>query len=110
MKLLFDQNLSPRLVSQLADIFVGSSHVFLLGLDQADDVEVWSYARDNGFVIVTKDADFGEISTLRGFPPLVVWLRIGNCTTNRINELLRLNKENIERMEQEPTIGIVSLF
>jgi len=110
MKLLFDQNLSLRLVKRLADVFPGSSHVFLLGLDQAEDVEVWSYARDNGFAIVTKDADFGEISTLRGFPPQVVWLRVGNCTTNRIEELLRSNRENIERMEQEPTIGIVSLF
>lgn len=110
MRLLFDQNLSPRLVNGLADVFPGSSHVFLLGIDQAEDVEVWNYARDNGFVIVTKDADFGEISTLRGFPPQVVWLRIGNCTTNRIEELLRSNQKNIERMEQEPAIGIVSLF
>ncbi|MBV9868878.1 MAG: DUF5615 family PIN-like protein [Abitibacteriaceae bacterium] len=110
MKLLFDQNLSPRLTKRLASVFPGSSHVFLLGLDQAADAEVWSYARDNGFVIVTKDADFGELSTLRGFPPQVVWLRVGNCTTQRIEELLRLNQESIERMEQECSIGIISLF
>ena len=110
MKLLFDQNLSPRLVNTLDDIFPESSHVFLLGLDHAEDVEVWSYARDRGFAIVTKDADFGELSTLRGFPPHVVWLRIGNCTTQKIEELLRSNHEKIERMVHEPAIGIVSLF
>jgi len=110
VKLLFDQNLSPRLVSRLADAFPGSSHVFLLGLDRAEDAEVWTYARDNDFAIVTKDADFSEMSTLRGFPPKVVWLRIGNCTTKRIEELLRSNKAAIERMAQEPAIGIVSLF
>ncbi len=110
MKFLFDQNLSPRLVNSLADLFPGSSHVFLLGLDHADDADIWNYARANGFTIVTKDADFGEISTLRGFPPRVVWLRIGNCTANRIEELLRANQDNIERMAQEPTISILSLF
>jgi predicted nuclease of predicted toxin-antitoxin system len=110
MKLLFDQNLSPHLVNRLADIFPGSSHVFLLGFDRAADVEVWRFARDNGYVIVTKDADFGEMSTLHGFPPQVVWLRTGNCTTRKIEDLLRSNRDSIQRMEQESTIGIVSLF
>jgi predicted nuclease of predicted toxin-antitoxin system len=78
VKLLFDQNLSPRLANRLADIFPGSSHVFLPGLGQAEDTEVWRYARDKGFVIVTKDADFGERSTLHGFPPQLAWYR---CST-----------------------------
>lgn len=110
MKLLFDQNLSPRIVNRLADIFPDSSHVFLLSLHQAEDVEVWNYARDNNFVIVTKDADFGELGTLRGFPPQVIWLRVGNCTTQKIEELLRSNRDTIERLEHDSTIGIVSLF
>lgn len=110
MKLLFDQNLSPRLVQRLADVFPDSSHVFFLGLDQADDREVWEYAREHHFAIVSKDADFGEISTLRGVPPQVVWLRVGNCTTNSVEDLLRANHKRIERMEREPTIGILSLF
>ncbi|HLJ54001.1 MAG TPA: DUF5615 family PIN-like protein [Chthonomonadaceae bacterium] len=110
MKLLFDQNLSPRLVTRLTDAFPGSAHVHDLGLDAAEDVDVWRYARDNGYVIVTKDSDFGDMSTLRGFPPHVVWLRTGNCTTRRIEELLRANKNSIERMNDEANIGIVSLF
>jgi predicted nuclease of predicted toxin-antitoxin system len=66
MKLLFDQNLSPRLVTRLADLFPDSDHVYPLGLDQALDIEVWNYARDNDFILVSKDADFGEMSLLHG--------------------------------------------
>jgi predicted nuclease of predicted toxin-antitoxin system len=84
MKLLFDQNLPPRLVTSLADLFPDSNHVYLLGLDQVLDIEVWSYARDNGFILVSKDADFSELSLLHGNPPKLIWLRLGNCTTTQI--------------------------
>ena len=110
MKLLFDQNLSPRLVTRLADLFPDSSHVSLLGLGRADDVIVWEYARANGFLLVTKDADFGELSTLRGFPPKVIWLRLGNCTTAQIERLLRLHFEAVRRLTESDNIGILSLL
>jgi len=48
MKLLFDQNVSPSLVKRLADLFPESSHVFWIGLDQAEDNTVWRYAQANG--------------------------------------------------------------
>lgn len=64
MKLLFDQNLSPRLVNRLTTDYPHSAHVSTLGLDQALDIDVWIYARDNGFTIVTKDADFSDMSVL----------------------------------------------
>ncbi len=44
MKLLFDQNLSPKLVNRLADLFPGSIHVLSVGLDCADDDRIWEYA------------------------------------------------------------------
>lgn len=88
MKLLFDQNLTPRLANRLSDIFPGSSHVFWLNLDRAADTVIWEYARAEGFLLVTKDADFSEMSTLFGFPPKVIWLRLGNCTANQIESLL----------------------
>lgn len=53
MKLLFDQNLSPFLASRLADIFPESAHVLDVGLDRADDVAVWNYARANSYIIVS---------------------------------------------------------
>jgi predicted nuclease of predicted toxin-antitoxin system len=64
MKLLFDHNLSPRLVERLANIYPNSQHVFLLGLDQADDRILWEYARQGEFIVVTRDADFNELSIL----------------------------------------------
>lgn len=110
MKLLFDQNLSPCLVARLADLFPGSDHVYPLGLDQVLDVEVWDYAKDNSFIMVSKDADFSELSLLHGYPPKLIWLRLGNCTTTQIEKLLRSNYEAIEQMSQDVTVGILSLF
>lgn len=81
MRLLFDQNLSFRLVEQVAEAFPGSSQVRLLGLDQASDRTLWQYARDNDYVLVTKDSDFHELCVLHGPPPKVVWLKIGNAST-----------------------------
>ena len=110
MKLLFDQNLSPRLVTALADFFPDSNHVAPLGLGSANDRAVWNYAAQNNFTIVTKDADFNEISLLLGFPPKIVWLRRGNCTTNDIETLIRTNAAAIQNLENDATVGILTLY
>jgi predicted nuclease of predicted toxin-antitoxin system len=89
MKLLFDQNLSPRLVRRLADIYAGSVHVREIGLTDADDSTIWDYAELNGFAIVSKDSDFQQRSLLYGSPPKFVWLRVGNCPLKTVEELLR---------------------
>ena len=109
MRLLFDNNLSPRLVGYLADLFPASSHVALVGLERSSDDMVWEYARDGGFVIVTKDTDFGDLSALRGFPPKVVWIRVGNCPTARITYLLRTRYAEIVAFATDPTGGILIL-
>lgn len=110
MKLLFDQNLSPRLVGWLADLFPESAHVFDLGLDTASDEDLWSYARDHDFLIVSKDVDFSDLSLLRGFPPKVIWLHIGNCTTAQIESALRSHYDDIDQMNSDPSVGILSLL
>jgi hypothetical protein len=69
MKLLFDQNLSHRLVQALDDLFPGSLHVRLLGMAQADDLEIWEYAKALNLVIVTQDSDYSDWNKLRGAPP-----------------------------------------
>lgn len=89
MKLLFDQNLSSDLVRSLSDLFPESQHVKNLGMMKSDDGLIWSYARDNGFVIVSKDSDFQQRSLVLGAPPKVMWLRVGNCPTKRVENLLR---------------------
>lgn len=89
MKLLFDQNLSPRLPRLLADIYAESVHVREIGLRDASDAEIWEYAKANGYAIVSKDSDFQQRSLLDGQPPKFIWLRVGNCTVARTESLLR---------------------
>jgi predicted nuclease of predicted toxin-antitoxin system len=89
MKLLFDQNLSPRLTRLLADIYADSVHVREVGLRDADDSAVWEYAKLNGFAIVSKDSDFQQRSLLYGSPPKIIWLRVGNCPVSTVEGLLR---------------------
>ena len=110
MKLLFDHQLSPRLVKSLADIYPDSNHVYRLGLDQADDQDVWEYARREGFLIVTKDVDFSDLCVLRGFPPKVIWIRRGNCKTSAIEAILRHHYADIEALNIDVIVGVLTLF
>lgn len=89
MKLLLDENLAPRLTIALSDVFPGSLHVRDCGLREASDIEIWHYAQANGFAVVSKDSDFSQRSSLLGGPPKVIWLRIGNCATTRVDFILR---------------------
>lgn len=76
MKLLFDQNLSYRLCEALKDISPKGSHVRLLGMNRASNIEIWEYARKHNFVVITQDVDFYAISLLKGAPPQILWLRL----------------------------------
>ena len=87
MKLLFDENLSPKLVARLADLFPDSDHVYTIGIDRSSDDDLRHYARQEAFTIVTKDSDFSDLCILLGFPPKVIWIRRGNCSTSEIESL-----------------------
>ncbi len=110
MKLLFDQNLSPKLVRALSDIFPGSVHVQDENLDRADDSDVWKFARNNGCIIVSKDIDFSERSLIFGFPPKVISIRRGNCSTKQIENILRSHCDDIITLRQNPDLGILTLY
>lgn len=109
MKLLFDQNLSHKLVRRLADLFPDSVHVREVGLKEAGDPVVWAYARDHGLMVVSKDSDFHQRSFLYGYPPKVVWLRLGNCSTADVERVLRTNYEVIKDFHQDETAAFLSL-
>ena len=109
MKLLFDHNLSPRLVRSLADTYPGSTHIRDIGLQTADDEAVWAYAAQHGFVIVSKDADFHQRSLVFGHPPKLIFLRVGNCSTSRIAELLRSNYVLLSAFDSDPNASILVL-
>lgn len=99
MKLLFDENLSVRLVALLSDVFPGSAHVEqAIGRGSAD-LDVWTYAIARGYAIVSKDNDFRQRAFLLGPPPKVVWLAVGNAGTSVIAELLRSSTAQLSRFD-----------
>jgi predicted nuclease of predicted toxin-antitoxin system len=110
LKLLFDHNLSFKLVNRLNDLYPGSSHVYLLGLDKVDDLEIREHARQNDFIIVTKDADFSDMCLLLGFPPKVIWIRRGNCKTADIETILRKNYDDVSAMISDQIAGVLTLL
>jgi len=109
VKLLFDQNLSHRLVATLAAEYRGSVHVRDVGLSAADDLTVWTFAAENGFVIVSKDSDFQQRALLFGHPPKVVWVRLGNCTTQAVATLLRTRLDDVVAFDDDETAAFLVL-
>ena len=101
MKLLFDENLSPRLARALDDLFPDSMHVESCGLGSATDAKIWEFATQRGLVIVTRDFDFHDRSVRLGAPPKVIWLRLGNCPTARAETVTRAFAERIYDFEKE---------
>lgn len=110
MKLLLDQNLSRKLVRDLETTYPGTSHVYLLGMHKQADSEIWQYAQYHGFTITTKNTDMIDLCVLRGAPPKVLWLRVGNCTTELIRNVLAMNEDRIHRFHQERESVVLSLF
>ena len=109
MKLLFDENLSPKLPPLLAALFPGSAHVRECGLLGHADEDVWEYARANGFIVVSKDSDFQQRSLLYGHPPKLVWLRIGNCTREQIVQLITTHEQEIQALDADPFESVLVL-
>jgi predicted nuclease of predicted toxin-antitoxin system len=108
MKLLFDENLSPKLPRLLASLFPSSAHVRDCGLKGLPDEDVWEHARIHAFTIVSKDSDFYQRSLLHGHPPRLLWLRMCNCTRDDIVALRTTNEHNIRTFDTEPTESVLA--
>ena len=109
MKLLLDENLSDRIVPEILDLYPESSHVKSHGLSHTDDDLIWSFARERGCTIVSKDADFHQRSLVFGHPPKLVFLRVGNCPTSHIAQLLRSNYVLLSEFDSDPNTSILVL-
>jgi len=109
VKLLFDQNLSWKLVRLLADVYEGCAHVRDLGMADATDTVIWGYPAEHGFTVVTKDSDFLQRSLRLGFPPKVVWLRLGNCSVQASAQLLRDRYIRVRDFHEEPDAAVLTL-
>jgi predicted nuclease of predicted toxin-antitoxin system len=109
LKLLLDANLSYRMLGDLAVAFPASSHVRLLNLETASDDAIWHYARQHGFAIVTQDSDFHELTTLRGAPPKIVWLKCGNQPRVLVTRRLLENARMIESFSLDPSADTIEI-
>jgi predicted nuclease of predicted toxin-antitoxin system len=102
MKLLLDQNISFRIISKIQDIFPGSKQVRDLGLENSKDSLIWNYAKENNYCIVTSDGDFYDLGLIKGSSPKVIWLRLGNTSTQNIETVLRKNYDLIKTFLSDP--------
>jgi predicted nuclease of predicted toxin-antitoxin system len=110
MKLLFDQNLSPKLVQKLADLFPGSAHTESMDLGSDSDLNVWNFAKSEGFTVVTKDGDFADILEAKGFPPKIILIQLGNCGTDAVESALRSEQSAIKELEMRQDKGLLTLL
>ena len=109
MRLLFDEQLSEALCEQLRDVFPDSVHVRPLAGASLPDERVWALAIEQGCVLVTKDEDFHRLSVLRGAPPKVVWIRLGNCATVDVVQLLRRHRDDLQAFDQQDEATFLAL-
>ena len=109
MKLLLDENLSPKLVGYLANVFPNSSHVELLEIRGRTDTEIWNLAKQDSYVLVSKDDDFRQRSFVYGTPPKVIWLSVGNAGTSAIHQLLLASVAHTEAFVADPEESLLVL-
>jgi len=102
MKLLFDQNISFRIIEKISNLFPESKQVRQIGLQDCKDSEIWEYAKKNNFVIITFDSDFYDLSMIKGIPPKIIWLRTGNTSTENILSILIKNYDLIKEFIENP--------
>ena len=109
MKLLLDENISLKLVKYLTDNFPESSHIDYLQMQGATDTNIWDFAKEQNYIIVSKDNDFRQRSFLFGFPPKVIWLSVGNGGTTIIKDILLSNILKIKQFSEDETEGLLVL-
>ncbi len=109
MKLLFDENLSSKLITKLRFEFPGSQHVLKVLSAPATDSEIWTYALENDFTIISKDNDFRQRFFVASTSPNIIWLSVGNANTATIEKLLTSNKDRIKALEGNKTSSLLVL-
>jgi len=110
MKFLFDQNISFRVLKQLPAPFSHASHVKSEKLINAPDREIWEYARHNDYTIITQDSNFNDLNLLYGFPPKIIWIRVGNLKTTDIMQVLMDYQHEILDFLSDSTHGSLEII
>jgi predicted nuclease of predicted toxin-antitoxin system len=86
MRFVIDAQLPPALARLLTRLGHSAEHVVDIGLGDADDSPIWTYALAHQAVIVTKDEDFQHRTRQSKVGPVIVWLRIGNTSRRALLE------------------------
>jgi predicted nuclease of predicted toxin-antitoxin system len=102
VRLLFDQNISFRIISKIGINFPEAKQVKQLGIENYSDVEIWKFAKEKGYTIVTFDSDFYDLSNFKGFPPKIIWLRFGNTKTDFIANIINSRHSIIKNFINSP--------
>ena len=110
MKLLFDQNISHHLLNHIQDILPDSKQVRELGLENCSDKQIWEYAKENDYTIVTFDADFYDLSLVWGHPPKIIWMRTYNQTTKNVEEILRKYMNTMQEFLKDNDLACLEIM
>ena len=105
MKLLFDQNISYRILHILPKQYEHSSHIKKEGLLNEKDIKIWEFAKQNNYTIITQDADFNDLNTLYGHPPKIIWIRTGNISTIALLNILIGYNDELEKFISDKNFG-----
>ncbi len=109
MKLLLDENISHRITKHLSKEFPDSKHVVDISNERIFDLQIWEFAKENDFVIVTYDEDFYEWQLMRGYPPKIVWLRFGNAKNDLIIKKIIDHSESIKKLAEDGDLGLLEI-
>lgn len=104
MRFLVDAQLPPALARFLAGMGEEAIHVLDVGLLEASDSEIWNYALSQDWIIITKDDDFQFRASVTEQPPTIIWVRVGNCSKQKI---IALFQQHWEVIKQELALGAV---
>ena len=111
MKILIDENISSRLVSRIQHVFPDVEHVKTLGLMTTNDFNIFMYARQNGYdAVLTLDEDYYNIQLAHGMPPKIIWLRVGNCSTNALTQVILNNTDAIYAFLFNPQLECLEIY
>ena len=110
MKLLLDENLSRRIVAAIEPTYPESTQIALLSMESANDREVWEFAKNNDYILVTQDSDFNDFSTLYGHPPKVIWLKCGNQPRRRIVEILLSIVDDVQQFVENDELACLEVY
>jgi len=110
MKLLFDQNISHRILKYLSEDYFGSSTVKAERLIDHSDKLIWEFAKKSNYTIVTQDSDFNDLNLLHGFPPKIIWIRTGNLQTETLANLLNTHSAEVQEFFNNPNFGCFEIL